>query len=75
MFRLMFLPFGRPFYKIVCYRLMLLPCVIMSLVNVMPMICGRCYATRADVIAHFNSLCSMAGVIAICCGRCHCHLF
>ena len=40
-----------------------------------PMICGRCYATRADVIAHLCSICSMADVIAICCGRCCCHLF
>ena len=62
MFRLMFLPFGRHYYKIICYRLMLLPCVIMSLANVRPMICGRCYATRADVISHFDSICSMAGV-------------
>ena len=38
------------------------------------MICGRCYATRADVIAHFGSICYMAGVIAIC-GRCCYHLF
>ena len=29
------------------------------------MICGRCYATRADVIAHLGSICSMAVVIAI----------
>ena len=33
------------------------------------MICGRCYATRADVIANLGSICSMAGVIAINCGR------
>ena len=40
-----------------------------------PMICGRCYATRADFIAHLGSICSMAGVIAINCGRCCCHLY
>ena len=38
------------------------------------MIYGRCYATRADVIAHFGSICYMAGVIAICGRHCY-HLF
>ena len=33
------------------------------------MIYGRCYATGADVVAHFSSFCSMADVIAIDCGR------
>ena len=45
---------------------MLLPCVIMSLANVRPMICGRCYATRAGVIAHFW--------FYLFYGWCYCHL-
>ena len=39
----------------------------------LPYVCGRCYAPRADVVAQLGSICSMAGVIAINCGRCCCH--
>ena len=53
---------------------MLLPFVFISLADVLAMIYGRCYATRADVIAHFGSICYMAGVIAICGRHCY-HLF
>ena len=59
---------------------MLLPLVmiiliIMNMADVIAIVCGRCYAPRADVVAQLGSICSMAGVIAINCGRCCCHLF
>ena len=31
----------------------------------LPYVCGRCYATRADVVAQLGSICSMAVLLPL----------
>ena len=63
----MLLPFGRHYCKIIfcCYRLMLLPFVLISLADILANDLWQMLCHQADVIAHLGPICSMAGVIAI----------